>query len=137
MTIQGRVPVEMDESQIRELEEIVGNKHVLSSEEDLISYSFDGTFTESRPDVVVQPLSTEQVAGVMSLADRYEIPVIPRGMASGLAGGSVPIGGGIGKIFNIGSQAINDQLHYYYNAEKPDIVGDSSIRLHLQFMFPR
>jgi hypothetical protein len=49
----------------------------------------------------------------------------------------VPIGGGIGKIFKIGSQAMNAQLHYYYNAEKPDIVGDSSIRLQLQFMFPK
>ena len=85
----------MDETRIRELEEIVGTEHVLSTEEDLISYSFDGTFTEARPDVVVQPLSTEQVAAVMALADRYEIPVIPRGMASGLAGGSVPVGGGI------------------------------------------
>jgi hypothetical protein len=50
---------------------------------------------------------------------------------------TVPIGGGIGKIFKIGSQAMNAQLHYYYNAEKPDIVGDSSIRLQLQFMFPK
>jgi glycolate oxidase len=85
----------MDERQIKELEKIVGREHVLSSAEDLISYSFDGTFTESCPDVVVLPFSTEEVAAVMALADRYETPVIPRGMASGLAGGSVPIGGGI------------------------------------------
>ena len=50
---------------------------------------------------------------------------------------TVPIGGGVGKIFKIGSQAMNAQLHYYYNAEKPVIVGDSSIRLQLQFMFPK
>jgi hypothetical protein len=47
------------------------------------------------------------------------------------------VGGGIGKIFKIGSQAMNAQAHYYYNVEKPDFVGDSSIRLQLQFMFPK
>ncbi|MGB5570437.1 MAG: hypothetical protein WBM81_14185 [Sedimenticolaceae bacterium] len=50
---------------------------------------------------------------------------------------TVPLGGGIGKIFKIGSQAMNAQLHYYYNVEKPDFVGGSNIRLQLQFMFPR
>lgn len=50
---------------------------------------------------------------------------------------TVPIGGGIGKIFKIGSQAMNAQVHYYYNLEKPDLVGDSNIRLQLQFMFPK
>ena len=50
---------------------------------------------------------------------------------------TVPLGGGIGKIFKIGSQAMNAQVHYYYNVEKPDFVGDSSIRLQLQFMFPK
>lgn len=85
----------MDKGLIRQFEEVVGEEHVLSTEEDLISYSFDGTFTEGRPDIVVQPLDTEQVAGVIGLAHRNDLPVVPRGMASGLAGGSVPVGGGI------------------------------------------
>lgn len=50
---------------------------------------------------------------------------------------TVPLGGGVGKIFKVGSQAMNAQLHYYYNVEKPDFVGDSSIRLQLQWLFPR
>jgi len=50
---------------------------------------------------------------------------------------TVPIGGGVGKIFKIGSQAINAQASYYHNLEKPDITGDWSIRLQLQFMFPK
>ncbi len=85
----------MDKKRINELAGIVGKENVLSSVEDLVSYSFDGTFTEFRPDVVVQPLTNEEVAGVMAFSDHYEVPVIPRGMATGLAGGSVPIGGGI------------------------------------------
>lgn len=50
---------------------------------------------------------------------------------------TVPIGAGVGRIFKIGSQAMNAQAHYYYNVEKPDITGDWSIRLQLQFMFPK
>lgn len=50
---------------------------------------------------------------------------------------TIPIGGGVGKIFKIGSQAMNAQVAYYHNLEKPDITGDWSIRLQLQFMFPK
>ena len=50
---------------------------------------------------------------------------------------TVPIGGGIGRVFRIGSQAMNAQAQYYHHAKSPDITGDWSIRLQLQFMFPR
>ncbi len=79
----------------KELEQIVGAKNVLTSPEDLVSYSYDGTFAEHRPDVVVQPATTAQVSRIMALADREALPVVPRGMATGLAAGSVPFGGGL------------------------------------------
>ena len=50
---------------------------------------------------------------------------------------TVPLGGGVGKLLKIGNQAVNVRTEAYYNVEKPDIVGDSSIRLQLQFMFPK
>jgi hypothetical protein len=37
---------------IEELQNIVGPEQVLTSPEDLICYSYDGTFTEHQPDVV-------------------------------------------------------------------------------------
>ena len=80
---------------LRELQDIVGKKHVLTSPEDLVAYSYDGTFAEHRPDIVVRPDSTEQVSRVMEIAWREEIPVVPRGMASGLAAASVPFDAGI------------------------------------------
>jgi glycolate oxidase len=80
---------------IQDLQDIVGSKNVFSSPEDLVSYSFDGTFAEHRPDVVAQPATTGEVSRVLALADREEIPVVPRGMASGLAAASIPVGGGL------------------------------------------
>jgi glycolate oxidase len=80
---------------IKELEAIVGKKHVLTAPEDLVAYSYDGTFAERRPEIVVSPATTEETSRVMQLAWREEIPVVPRGMASGLAAATVPLNGGI------------------------------------------
>jgi len=80
---------------VKKLESIVGKRHVLTSPEDLICYSYDSTFAESRPDVVVSPATTEEVSQVMQLAFEEEIVVVPRGMGSGLAAASVPFSGGI------------------------------------------
>ncbi len=85
----------LDQSILKELGSIVGKKHVLTEPEDLVAYSYDGTFAERRPDIVVRPDSTEQVSEVMKVAWREEIPVVPRGMASGLAAASVPMTGGM------------------------------------------
>ena len=49
----------------------------------------------------------------------------------------VPFGLGGGKIFKVGSQAMNFQLHAYYNAITPDDYGSEfSTRVQLQFLFP-
>lgn len=50
---------------------------------------------------------------------------------------TVPFGGGVGKIFRIGNQALNAQAQIYYNVEKPDFVGDWGLRLQLQFLYPK
>jgi len=85
----------MNSTFIAELVKSVGKEGVLTSPEDLAVYSYDGTFEEHCPDVVVLPTSTEQVSQVLQLAARERIPVVTRGMASGLAAASVPFSGGI------------------------------------------
>ncbi|MDH7484688.1 MAG: FAD-linked oxidase C-terminal domain-containing protein [Anaerolineae bacterium] len=80
---------------ITELQEALGSDKVLSSPVDLIAYSFDGTFEQHVPDVVVLPETNEETAAVVRVASRYGLPVVPRGMSSGLAGGSIPMRGGI------------------------------------------
>jgi glycolate oxidase len=47
------------------------------------------------PDAVVRPRTAEEIAAIMQLANRENIPVTPRGAGSGLSGGAVPIHGGI------------------------------------------
>ena len=80
---------------IAELQETLGFEKVLSSPVDLIAYSFDGTFEQHLPDVVVLPETNEEVSVVIRIASQHHVPIVPRGMSSGLAGGSIPVRGGI------------------------------------------
>lgn len=48
----------------------------------------------------------------------------------------VPVGGGLGKVFKIGSLPINIQAQAFYNAIAPEEAGDFSARLQIQFLFP-
>jgi glycolate oxidase len=80
---------------IQALRDAVGAEKVLDSPIDLIAYSFDGTFEQYVPDVAVLPQTTEDVSAVVGVAAKHNVPVVPRGMASGLAGGSLPARGGI------------------------------------------
>lgn len=50
---------------------------------------------------------------------------------------TIPIGGGVGKIFKIGKQPVNGQISAYYNVEKPDFAADWQLRLQLQILFPK
>ena len=63
--------------------------------EDLAVYSYDGTF-DHRPEVG-RPAALHRTwsARVVMLAARERIPLVTRGMGSGLAAASVPFQGGI------------------------------------------
>ena len=85
----------MDKSIIAQLVKITGKDGVLTTPEDLAVYAYDGTFEDHRPDLVALPRTTEQVSQVVALAARERIPLVTRGMGSGLAAASVPFQGGI------------------------------------------
>ena len=50
---------------------------------------------------------------------------------------TVPVGGGVGKVFKIGKQPVNGQVSAYYNVEKPEFGADWQVRLQLQFLYPK
>ncbi len=83
---------------ITELREITGEKNVLVDTERIEAYAHDETNAAEyghMPEVVVLPDTAEQIAGIVKLANRENIPVTPRGAGSGLSGGAIPIFGGI------------------------------------------
>lgn len=80
---------------VEELIAALGRERVLTAPEDLVAYSYDGTFSRERPLAVVMARSTAHVQAVMAAATRHRAPVVPRGAGTGLSGGSVPTRGAI------------------------------------------
>jgi hypothetical protein len=50
---------------------------------------------------------------------------------------TLPLGGGVGKIFHLGKLPVNAQLSAYYNVVRPDFGPEWQLRAQLQFMFPK
>ena len=84
----------MTDAFIAHLQSLLGSARVLTSQEDLIPYSFDGTAAlKQMPGAVVFPQSGKEVAECVKLAAKANIPVVTRGSGTGLSGGSVPLSG--------------------------------------------
>lgn len=84
---------------VQKIRDIVGAENALNSNLDRFGYYYDSSFVPlfppKLPDLVVRPLTTEEVAAVMKIANECKIPVTARGAASGRTGGSIPLKGGI------------------------------------------
>ncbi len=76
----------------REFERVVGKKQVIQRREELLVYECDGlTSYRQRPALVVLPRSTEQVAELVKICDRHQVPFLARGAGTGLSGGALPV----------------------------------------------
>jgi glycolate oxidase len=86
--------MQFDSQLLSRLQAIVGADHVLTSKEDLIPYSFDGTAAlQQMPGCVVFSKNRDHVSAVLKLANEKKIPVVTRGSGTGLSGGSLPSAG--------------------------------------------
>jgi glycolate oxidase len=78
----------------RVLAEIVGPRNVISDPSELLVYESDGLqHGRVRPELVVLPGSTEEVAAVVRVAREANVPLVPRGAGTGLSGGARPVPG--------------------------------------------
>ena len=126
----------MNEKLIRRIKEIVGSDGVLTEPEDLAAYSYDGTFEEHSPDLVVLPRTTQQVSKLIVLASDESIPVVPRGMASGLAAASVPFSGGIALSMTRMNQILEiDKLNSVVHVEAGIVTADLQSAVEKQGLF--
>ncbi|HET8722865.1 MAG TPA: FAD-linked oxidase C-terminal domain-containing protein [Anaeromyxobacteraceae bacterium] len=75
---------------------VVGARNCYAAGPDLLTYECDGlTHGRTRPDLVVLPGSTAEVAEVVRLARAAGRPVVPRGSGTGLSGGARPVPGSV------------------------------------------
>jgi glycolate oxidase len=81
---------------LSELVEIVGPDNVLAHHDELVVYECDGYVIEKNvPDVVVFPTDRQHVIDVVRLCNRLDVPFVPRGAGTSLAGGTLAVGGGV------------------------------------------
>jgi glycolate oxidase len=90
----------MNAQLLAELQKLLGPENVLHSSEDLLLYEYDASVEAARPDCVVFPQDADQVASLVSLAIRFDTPLVGRGAGTGLSGGALARKGGILTVFS-------------------------------------
>lgn len=79
----------------KEIEDIIGQDYISDKDFMKAAYSrnVDPAFPDRWADMIVRPETTEEVSDIVKIANKYKIPMVPRGGGADLVGGSVTEGG--------------------------------------------
>ncbi|HLK51252.1 MAG TPA: FAD-linked oxidase C-terminal domain-containing protein [Bryobacteraceae bacterium] len=102
---------------------VVGPSGYLDRPEDLAIYEYDGSIDKHRPDLVVFPRSTQDVAAIVKIAHELQIPVVGRGSGTGLSGGAIPREGGITVAFARMNRILEIDLENERAVVQPGVVN--------------
>jgi len=106
------------------LQDAVGVANVLSSLSEMLVYECDGfTIEKNSPDVVVFPHTTAEVQTIVQICNRFEVPFLARGAGTSLAGGCLPIGGGVMIVLTKMRQIEEINLRDRYAVVQPGVVN--------------
>jgi len=106
------------------LQQIVGRENVLTAPSDLLVYECDGfTIEKNKPDVVVFPTTTEQVVAIVKACNEFDVPFLPRGAGTSLAGGCLPVGGGVMITLSKMKRILEVNLRDRYAVVEPGVVN--------------
>lgn len=109
---------------LRELAQIVGTERLLDSKDELLVYECDGYVVEkSVPDVVVFVESAAEVSAVVKACVKYSVPFVPRGAGTSLAGGCLPVGGGVMISLTRMRQIVEINLRDRFAIVEPGVVN--------------
>ncbi|MCJ7516922.1 MAG: FAD-binding protein [Methanomassiliicoccales archaeon] len=87
----------MDKEILDQLVDVVGKENASTEPVDLVCYSVDCYAIKKgvMPDIVLRPGNAEEVSGILKIANKFLIPVVPRASGSSLTGACVPTRKGI------------------------------------------
>ena len=81
---------------LHRLQDIVGRDRLLDAPDELVVYECDGYVVEKNaPDVVVFPLTSDEIVRIVRECNHFSVPFVARGAGTSLAGGCLPVGGGV------------------------------------------
>ena len=106
------------------LRQLLGRDRVLTAASELMVYECDGFVIEKNsPDVVVFPESTEEVAAIVRICQGAGVPFLPRGAGTSLAGGCLPVGGGVMIVLTRMKQILEINVRDRYAVVQPGVVN--------------
>ncbi len=76
---------------VQELQKVLGTERVLADPLRTYVYGKDAGIRRGEVVAVALPATAGEVVEVVRIAARHEIPIVPRGAGTGLAGGTVPV----------------------------------------------
>jgi len=117
---------------------VLGNDWYLDGPEDIATYSYDGFLPEFTPDAVLVPENAEQIAGIMKIANQYNINIIPRGAGTNICGSSVAREGGVIMAFHRMNKILEIDRESMCAVVQPGVVnGDLQKKLaKYKLMYP-
>jgi len=103
---------------------LLGPDAVLASDDELMVYECDGYVVEKKaPDVVLLPTSTAEVAEIVKTCNEFDVPFVPRGAGTSLAGGCLPVGGGVMIALTRMKRIVEVNLQDRYAVVEPGLVN--------------
>jgi glycolate oxidase len=104
--------------------QIVGEGGLLSAAEELLVYECDGYVVEKKaPDVVLFPETRDQVVAIVKACNEFGVPFVPRGAGTSLAGGCLPVGGGVMIALTRMKRILEVNLRDRYAVVEPGLVN--------------
>lgn len=78
------------------IESLIGKENIIVAHADMERYSRDETEDlQFYPEIVVKPVSVEQISVLLKLCNEHNLPVTARGGGTGLSGAALPVYGGV------------------------------------------
>ena len=112
------------DSLLDDLRSIVGAEALIADPDELLVYECDGYVVEKRvPDVVAFPTTTGQIVAIVQACVRHDVPFVPRGAGTSLAGGTLPVGGGVMICTTRMKQILEINIRDRYAVVEPGLVN--------------
>jgi len=108
---------------IERIAALVGPRGYLHRAEDLTLYEYDGSIDKHRPDLVVFPRTTQEVAAIVKISREFQVPLVGRGAGTGLSGGAIPREGGIVVAFARMNRILEIDLENERAVLQPGVVN--------------
>ncbi len=106
-----------------ELKNILSNDRLLDQPEELLSYSYDAYHEEAMPDLVLFPVTSDEVARIMKVCLENKIPVTARGAGTSVCGASIPAKNGIVLCFSKMNQIVEINTEDRYIIVEPGVIN--------------